>query len=520
MLSTCTCIPNTLYGHKTGLDRRLGDARRLSCLGFGGQLARVGASRIAQMGCGASRERSVSVQQSGSSADDLVPIGLAAHNAQAAKAGGKGGVRPNEQEAPPPPLIFAGPTQADRDAMPPSPCCSERSLDMFEVAENVDTKTPTPVRKSKAQSYSPSAEEVEVRDPRRQHHRDTFRIEEQLLRGEMLLQEAQASLAAAGHRPLVQQPPSPSAERFASRLASRYPDRAATTARASAMVSPWKERTARAPTVLSPATRTSHSSRVARSGFRLDRAEAPAPVLSGVQHREPEVLLETAAATRQAEARKVQLELPNFDNEMDAIAQLEAMLHVGASTLQPPTRYHHEEAEQFRETLHADPVARVKSLAGAEAELDALMRREMELLDEGKDLLNVAEVEMARAIVESNDTDSPQQVQSAEYNFEPSDNRRAQRQRAVSTVVRELPDASRPRQALAPIEQGETRAGPASLPRVARSRRALAPLNHNAPATTVGGEDAKQPLKLGRRANQSRVSTHQHYGDENLIPGL
>lgn len=463
----------------------------------------------------------MSVQQSGSSGDDLVPIGLAAHNAQAAKAGGTGGVQANEQDAPPPPLVFAGPTQADRDAMPPSPCCSERSLDMFEVAENVDSETPTPVRKSKAQSYSPSAEEVEVRDPRRQDYRDTSRVEAQLLRGEMLLQEAQASLAAAGHRPLVQQPPSPSAERFASRLASRYPDRAATTARASAVVSPWRERTARAPTVLSPAMRTSHSSRVARSGFRLDRAEAPAPVATAVQYSEPEVLLETAAATRQAEARKVQLELPNFDDEMDAIAQLEAMLHVGASTLQPPTRYHHEEAEQFREALHADPVARVKSLAGAEAELDALMRREMELLDEGVDLLNMAEVEMARAMVESNGTDSStqQQVQSAEYNFEPSDNRRA-RPRAVSTVVRELPDASRPKQALAPIGQGETRTDPASLPRVARSRRALAPLNHNAPATTASGEDAKQSLKLGRRANQSRVSTHQHYGGENLIPGL
>lgn len=463
----------------------------------------------------------MSVQQSGGSsggADDLVPIGLAAHNAQAAKAGGSGGVAANE----PPALVFAGPTQADRDAIPPSPCCSERSLDIFEVAEIMDTETPTPVRKSKAQSYSPSAEEVEVRDPRRQDHKDQLGVEEQLLRGQMLLQEAQASLATAGHRPLAQQPPSPSAERFASRLASRYPDRAATTARASAMVSPWKERAARAPTVLSPATRTGHSSRVARSGFRLDRAEAPAPVVAAVQYSEPEAYLETVAATRQTEARRVQLELPNFDDEMDAIAQLEAMLHVGASTLQPPTRYHHEEAQQFRDALNAEPVARVKSLAGAEAELDALMRREMELLDEGKDLLDMAEVEMARAIVESNDADSTtkQQDQLAEYNFEPSNNRREQRQRAASTVVRELPDASRPRQALAPIGQSETRADPASLPRVARSRRALAPLNQNAAATTASGKDTMQPLKLGRRANQSRSSAHQYYGGENLIPGL
>ena len=150
---------------------------------------------------------------------------------------------------------------------------------------------------------------------------------------QILLEEAQASLAAAGHRPLTQQPSSPSAERFVSRLASRYPDRAATTARPSTMVSPWKERTARAPSVLSPATRINQNDRVARSGFRLARAEAPAPV----RDTEAEAYLETAAAARQSQARKVQLDLPNFDDEMDAIAQLEAMLHVGASTLQPPT---------------------------------------------------------------------------------------------------------------------------------------------------------------------------------------
>lgn len=446
-------------------------------------------------------------QQSGRRGDDLVPIGLSSH-VQAALA--------PPARAATAALVFAGPTQADRNALPPSPCCSERSLDMFVVTENISTATPTPVHKRKAQSYSPSVEEVEVRDPTHdKDDKDLAKVEEQLVRGQMLIKEAQASLAAAGHRPLVQHPPSPSAERFVSRLASRYPDRAATAARAAAKVSPWRERAARAPTVLSPPTRANQHHRVARSGFRLARAEASAPSTTPVRHTEEP---ETHLAKRQAEARVAQLELPNFDDEMDVIAHLEAMLHVGATTLQPPTRYHHKDAEQFHQVLNADPISRVKSLRGAEAELDALMRREMELLDEGKELLYHAEVEMARALVDSNDGQSSTQQQEAEYDFEPSNNRHVQRQRAVSTVVRDLPDASRPRQALAPIGQSEARAE-LSLPRVARSRHALAPLNQNAPATTAG-KNTSQTVKLGRRATQSRSSAQRHLDGENLIPGL
>jgi hypothetical protein len=497
-------------------------------------------SAAAAMGCGASRDRAVSVQQSDASGGDLLPIGLAAAAAARQPAGAQRADAAPPQAAAAPPLVFAGPTQADRHAVPPSPCCSERSLDMFVVGEDMSSaETPTPVRKSKALCYSPSAgDQVEVREPPKlqQSDRERTEVAEQLLRGQQLLEEAQASLAAAGHRPLVQQPPSPSAERFASRLASRYPDAPpSTTARPGATASPWKERAARGPAVVSPATLNGRRERVAPSGFRISRAEPPAPEAASLVG-EPQAHLEAAAATRQAAARRVQLDLPNFDEELDTLAQLEAMLRVGSTTLQPPTRYHHEEAQQFREVLTAEPTARVSSLRGAEAELDALMRREMELLDEGRELLGRAEVDMARALVDSNDggdgdeddvgrgaEHTQSSLAPAAYSFEPSNSRQEQRPRATSTVVRELPDASRPRQALEPI--GQAAPAPVSLPRVARSRRALAPLHQNAPASLAGssaavGKAALQPKALGRRGVQSR----QHppaprYGDEeNLIP--
>lgn len=443
------------------------------------------------MGCGPSRDRAVSVKQ-GASVDELLPVGLAGAAPQPPAA---------QPAAPPAALVFAGPTAADRChfAVPPSPCLSERSLDMFVVGEDMPTTdTPTLVRKSKALSYSPTVDEhaVEQREPvvrLQQSDGDRMEVSEQLQRGQQLLWEAQASLAAAGHRQLVQQPLSPSAERFVSRLASRYPD--SSSAGAATKASPWKERTTRGPALVSPTAVNSRRERVAPTGFRIARAEP-----------EPEPHLESAAATRPAAARRVQFEVPNFDDEMDTLSQLEAMLHVGSSTLQPPTRFHHEEAQEFRSVLATEPTSRVGMLRGAEEELDALMRREMELLDEGKELLAGAELDMARAMVEAVDEDDATEVDAATYSFEPSNNRREPRQRVVSgsKVVRDLPDASRPNKALAPIGQLDT-AGSVALPRVARSRRALAPLSQNTAAPSGGNLGGMQERSSKATAGQTKA---------------
>jgi len=530
------------------------------------------------MGCAASRQRSVSVQQA--TPTKMVPINPAAAPAAAAAAGAAAGAAPSAaadaaaahqqgpaaEQAPAaerrPPLVFAAPTQADSAAAaaaPASPLPSDRSLDMLVVeADDLALETPPSKlrrRHDRSGSYTPSAETVETRSPpRRSRAAEPADAAEQLLRGQRLLQEAQESLAAA-RRADLPVAPSPSSDRLASRLASRYPgDRPDTRLQAANRASPWKERSraARVGAHLSPSA-ANRRARVAPSGFRINRAspshgqrrspqgepaEQRSPTfLRGRHSRKVQLGMRTAGAPAGLRAsaalspseRADEPDALNFDQEMDVLAQLETMLRsgvvpspalqAGLSDRVAAPRGLNDTAEELSAMLRAEPSVRPGMLHVAESELDALMRREMELLDEGKGLLDGAEVEFARAMMEADNAVAADQAAAASeaaaaaekkaffeeqlgkaedaYSFE----RRADKRENKPLLDAENlgPEASRPRR-LAPIAGGDI-----AMPKKKAGRRALQPLDQNAgDGRSLGMQKRRsaKPTTLGRRATQ------------------
>ena len=74
-----------------------------------------------KMGCAASRDQSVSVDQSGDGDDMLLPVSAASP----------------QLRVPPEQLVFSGPSQPHAAAPPPSPSCCENSLDELEMGEEI-----------------------------------------------------------------------------------------------------------------------------------------------------------------------------------------------------------------------------------------------------------------------------------------------------------------------------------------------------------------------------------------------